>query len=74
MSYYLFNTPDLLASLGELRADNAQKEYYITDVPKVLLGKGKRILALPVLKDVERLGVNTLDDLKAVEDAIQAEG
>ena len=74
MSYYIFNTPDLLASLGSLRADNAQKEYYITDVPRVLLENGKRILALPVLKDVERLGVNTLDDLKAVEDAIQAEG
>jgi len=73
MSYYIFNAPDLLASLGSLRADNAQKEYYITDVPRVLLENGKRILALPILKDVERLGVNTLDDLKAVEDAIQAE-
>ena len=71
MSYYIFNTPDLLASLSGLRANNAQKEYYITDVPAILLEKGKKILALPVLKEVECLGVNTQADVALVEETIQ---
>ena len=72
ISYYVFDTKDLLVSLGSLRADNAQKEYYITDVPKILLDSGKKILALPVLKDVESLGVNTQDDLAVVEAALNS--
>lgn len=67
ISYYLFNTQDLLNSLDSIRNNNAQKEYYITDVPKILLDAGKNILALPVLKEVECLGVNTQADLAEVE-------
>ena len=69
ISYYVFNTPDLLASLGDIRSNNAQKEYYITDVPKILLDKGRKILALPVLQEIECLGVNTQADLAEVERA-----
>ena len=72
ISYYVFNVPDLLASLDAIRNDNAQREYYITDVPKILLDSGKTILALPVLKEVECLGVNTQDDLARVEEALKA--
>ena len=67
ISYYIFNTPDLLSSLGAIRANNAQKEYYITDVPKILLERQKKILALPVLQEIECNGVNTVDDVKVVE-------
>ncbi len=70
ISYYVFNTPDLLASLGDIRSNNAQKEYYITDVPKILLDKGRKILALPVLQEIECLGVNTQADLAEVERAL----
>lgn len=72
ISYYVFNTPDLLASLDSIRNNNAQKEYYITDVPKILLDAGKKILALPVLKEIECLGVNTQADVAEVEKALQA--
>jgi len=74
ISYYIFNTPDLLESLGSIRANNAQKEYYITDTPEILLKNNKKILALPVLKEVECLGVNTQDDLKIVEDVLKELG
>ena len=73
MSYYLFNTRDLLDSLSEIKANNAQKEYYITDVPAILLGKGKKVAAAPVLKPSECLGVNTVDDVRRVEEAILAQ-
>jgi len=67
MSYYLFNTPDMLNALDGLKTNNNQHEYYITDIPAILLGQNKKVYALPVLKPVECLGVNTLDDLAVVE-------
>ena len=72
ISYYVFDTPELLKSLDSIRNNNAQKEYYITDVPKILLDAGKKILALPVLKEIECLGVNTQADVAEVEKALQA--
>ncbi len=70
MSYYVFHTPELLAALGYLRTDNSQGEYYITDVPGVLLSQGRRVMALPVLKPIESLGINTVDEAKIVEEAL----
>ena len=34
--------------------------------------EGKVVLALPVLKPIEALGVNTMDELRMVEDAVTA--
>ena len=67
MSYYVFHCPDLLEALGSLRHDNSQGEYYITDVPGLLKAAGKSVQALPVLQACEAMGVNTLEDLAAVE-------
>jgi bifunctional UDP-N-acetylglucosamine pyrophosphorylase/glucosamine-1-phosphate N-acetyltransferase len=67
MSYYVFDCRDLLQALGALRDDNAQGEYYITDVPGLLKVAGKSVQALPVLEACEAMGVNTPEDLAAVE-------
>ena len=74
MSYYVFRCPDLLGALEEIRPDNCQGEYYITDVPGVLLKEGKAVRALPVLKPCEVLSINTVDELKTVEAAMQEAG
>ena len=71
MSYYLFRTPDLLGVLDLIKTDNAQGEYYITDAPAVLLSQGKRVVALPVLKPIEGLGINNIEELAAVNQAMQ---
>lgn len=67
MSYYVFNCRDLLATLGELNADNAQGEYYITDCPGLLVKRAKRVRALKVLQPCEALSINTPEDLANVE-------
>jgi bifunctional UDP-N-acetylglucosamine pyrophosphorylase/glucosamine-1-phosphate N-acetyltransferase/UDP-N-acetylglucosamine pyrophosphorylase len=67
VSTYVFNAADLVWSLDQLRADNSQGEYYITDCPAVLLAAGKRVDALAVLKPCEALSVNNADELAAVE-------
>jgi bifunctional UDP-N-acetylglucosamine pyrophosphorylase/glucosamine-1-phosphate N-acetyltransferase/UDP-N-acetylglucosamine pyrophosphorylase len=71
MSCYLFDSAELLAALGELRADNAQREYYITDAPGVLRAAGKDVRALPVLQACEVLSINTVEELQAVERAMR---
>ena len=71
MSYYLFCTPDLLSVLDLLKTDNAQGEYYITDAPAVLLSQGKKVVALPVLKPIEGLGINNVEELAAVNKAMK---
>jgi bifunctional UDP-N-acetylglucosamine pyrophosphorylase/glucosamine-1-phosphate N-acetyltransferase len=72
MSCYVFDCRALMAALEELRPDNAQGEYYITDCPGLMKREGKLVLALPVLKPIEALGVNTMDELRVVEDAVRA--
>ena len=71
MSYYVFHTPDLLLALNELKTDNSQGEYYITDVPAVMRSQNKRVIALPVLKPIESLGINTVEEAKIVEEALK---
>ncbi len=74
MSYYVFRGPDLLVALDSLRPDNSQGEYYITDVPGRLKADGRVVRALPVLKPVESLGINTLEELAQVEEAMARQG
>ena len=67
VSTYVFDAAELLWALDQLRADNSQREYYITDCPGILLAAGKRVLALDVLQPCEAMGVNSVEELRAVE-------
>ena len=67
VSTYVFDATELLAALDHLRADNSQREYYITDCPAHLLAAGKQVEALPVLKPCEALSINNPEELAAVE-------
>jgi bifunctional UDP-N-acetylglucosamine pyrophosphorylase / glucosamine-1-phosphate N-acetyltransferase len=67
MSTYLFDCRELLHALDQLKNDNRQKEFYLTDCPGILKAEGKRVEALPVLKECEALSINTLDELQSVE-------
>ncbi len=70
MSTYVFDCQKMLGVLDRLTDDNNQNEYYITDVPSILLGDGEDVRALSVLKPIEALSVNTVEHLKAVEEAL----
>ncbi|MDR0326731.1 MAG: NTP transferase domain-containing protein [Planctomycetaceae bacterium] len=71
MSFYVFHTPDLLEALSHLRTDNAQKEYYLTDTPAIMRLQSKRVVALPVLKPIESLGINTVAEAEIVENVMK---
>ena len=71
LSCYVFNCRDLLDALEHIRADNSQREYYITDGPGVLKAGGKDVRALNVLKPCEALSINTMEELAVVERTMQ---
>lgn len=68
MSTYVFDSAELVHALNLLRNDNRQREFYLTDCPGILKSEGKDVRALPVLLPCEAISVNTIDELKAVED------
>lgn len=73
MSTYVFDCQKMLGALDRLTDNNRQKEYYITDVPGIMLTDQEDVRALPVLKPIEALSVNTVEHLKAVEEALQSQ-
>ena len=63
---------DLKRWLSELRNDNAQGEYYLTDVIAMAAAEGKRIQAAQPDAPVEVEGVNNRAQLANLERALQA--
>lgn len=74
MSTYVFDCQKMLAALGQLRSDNKQREYYITDLPEILLSQGEDVRALACLQPIEALSVNTVEQLAEVEAALRTLG
>ena len=66
-SVYVFDTPMLLRVLGEIRNDNAQGEYYLTDVPAIMRSKGAKVGIFKQNLGDDIIGVNTFEHLKIVE-------
>ncbi|HET6880756.1 MAG TPA: NTP transferase domain-containing protein [Pirellulales bacterium] len=74
LSCYVFDCRELLVTLDRLRPANAQAEFYLTDCPGVLKAAGKTVRALPVLKPIETLSINTREELAAVEAVLRSGG
>jgi len=66
-SYYLFRVADLFESLGSVTRNALTGEYYITDVPTLLLACGKRVEVVPAVPAEDILSINTLEELAAVD-------
>lgn len=68
---YVFEADGLLDNLHKLSTDNAQGEYYLTDLLAALHDAGRRVGAVVVDDPVETLGVNSRAELATVEGEIQ---
>ena len=55
---YCFDIQELLKALKELKPNNVQNEYYITDIIKIMNDKGLKTGAVIVEDNTEILGVN----------------
>lgn len=60
---YCFNNRDLFDALSELTTDNAQNEYYLTDLVRILNEKGKHVDAIAASDPDEMAGINTVSEL-----------
>jgi bifunctional UDP-N-acetylglucosamine pyrophosphorylase/glucosamine-1-phosphate N-acetyltransferase len=65
-SVYCFEARRLWKALAEVKPDNDQGEYYLTDVIAVLAKAGGRIEALAAPDPVEALGINDRKQLAAM--------
>lgn len=66
---YVFDASFLWDALEQIRPANDQKEYYLTDVVKIALARGKTVAALKLPDIGEIAGVNTVDELAALNRA-----
>ena len=57
----------LLAALDQLKNDNAQREYYLTDVPALIQAAGGAVKVCRAALGEQILGVNTPEQLALTE-------
>jgi bifunctional UDP-N-acetylglucosamine pyrophosphorylase/glucosamine-1-phosphate N-acetyltransferase len=71
VSIYCFSTQALLDGLDGLTTDNAQGEYYLTDVPRVMLAQGRRVGLASHDDPEEVLGINTRVELAELDQKLR---
>lgn len=64
---YCFDKEKLFAALKEVKCENDQKEFYLTDVVEILKKKGEKVVALATKEEREVLGINSRSQLAEVE-------
>lgn len=68
---YVVDFKKLASSLHELRTDNAQGEYYLTDLPLILKTRGEKVCVYARDMGNELIGVNTPAQLNQVEEILK---
>jgi bifunctional UDP-N-acetylglucosamine pyrophosphorylase/glucosamine-1-phosphate N-acetyltransferase len=68
---FAFELEELFSALAEVRADNVQGEFYLTDTLEILRRRGRRVSAQRCRDRREVLGINTLEQLAEVEEIMQ---
>ena len=68
---YCFDTKKLFAALSQVRNDNAQGEYYLTDVPRILRDQGDDVAIFLCEEPREVEGVNDRRQLADMEKVIR---
>ena len=64
---YVAQAGSLFRLLEEIKPDNAQGEYYLTDIVRLAVQKRLRLLAIMAADPSEALGINTRADLARAE-------
>ncbi len=64
---YIVDNKNLFEALKTLKTDNAQGEYYLTDIFNYFKDKNMKIGAVPTENNIEITGVNTVEQLEEME-------
>ncbi len=71
-SYYCFDAKELFAALEKVTRDSVSGEYYITDVPALLMKGGKRVEVIDAVPPEDVLSINTPEQLAEVDRILRA--
>ncbi|MGC2161647.1 MAG: bifunctional UDP-N-acetylglucosamine diphosphorylase/glucosamine-1-phosphate N-acetyltransferase GlmU [Silvibacterium sp.] len=70
---YAFQTAPLFAHIHELKTDNANSEYYLTDLAELLAKAGERVVAIEAAQATEVLGANTIAEMMDLDRELRME-
>ena len=68
---YVVSGAFLFDALDKLEPDNAQGEYYLTDIVRMAVAQGQRVAAVMLQNPDEGLGVNTRQQLAEAEQVVR---
>lgn len=71
---YCLREEALWRALAKVGTNNAQGEYYLTDIIPILIAEGGKVAAVKCADPEEALGVNTPADLARVETVLRSRG
>jgi bifunctional N-acetylglucosamine-1-phosphate-uridyltransferase/glucosamine-1-phosphate-acetyltransferase GlmU-like protein len=66
-SYYCFELGSLFSTLERVKRNESSGEYYITDVPSMLLSGGHRVEVIDAVPPQDVLSINTPEQLAEVD-------
>jgi bifunctional UDP-N-acetylglucosamine pyrophosphorylase/glucosamine-1-phosphate N-acetyltransferase len=66
-SYYCFDALALFNALRDVKRNPSSNEYYITDVPALLLARGERVSIVDAVPPEDVLSINTPEELAKVD-------
>lgn len=69
---YVFDSTFLRKSLTKVKNNNAQGEYYLTDLIAIAVNEGRAVTSITTTDEIEVLGVNTIDDLERIHFAVDS--
>ena len=67
-SYYCFDRTALFGALDRVQRNETTGEYYVTDVPALLLEQGERVEVIDAVPPEDVLSINTLEQLAVVDE------
>ena len=70
---YCVDSPFLFEALKQVSADNAQGEYYLTDIVAIANERSQEAYAFPVEDSTEVMGINTRVDLAKADEILRDE-
>lgn len=71
-SYYCFARDELFARLAEVTRNAVSGEYYVTDVPALILSRGGRVEVIEAVPPEDVLSINTPEQLAEVDRLFRA--
>lgn len=69
---YCFNSKLLFEALEQIKPENSQKEYYLTDVIGIFFERNEKVIPLQVEDETETMGINSRVQLADAEMIMQA--